>query len=144
MITVDILGYYQKILFIALAAVILITFASWRIFSKAGEAGWKSLIPIYSQYTTFKISWNTQYFWIMLACLVVSCIFNNTLSEVLYFAGNVARLTGGAIYVIQQFKLSKIFGHGIGFGFGLWFFKPVFALILAFGSSKYEGFQNHE
>lgn len=28
----------------------------WRLFEKAGEAGWKSIIPIYNLWTTFKIA----------------------------------------------------------------------------------------
>ena len=34
--------------------------AAWRIFTKAGEAGWKSIIPIYSTYITYKISWKKK------------------------------------------------------------------------------------
>ena len=29
--------------------------ANWRIFSKAGEPGWKSLIPFYNVYTEYKL-----------------------------------------------------------------------------------------
>ena len=30
---------------------------AWRIFTKAGVSGWKSIIPIYSTYISYKISW---------------------------------------------------------------------------------------
>ena len=39
-----------------MAAFILLRIAKWRIFAKAGIPGWKSLIPIYEGYLTFKIA----------------------------------------------------------------------------------------
>lgn len=32
--------------------------ADWKIFTKAGEPGWKSLIPIYNVYVEYDICWN--------------------------------------------------------------------------------------
>lgn len=40
--------------------------ATWRLFKKAGEQGWKSLIPFYNQYTLFKLTWKKSIFWIYL------------------------------------------------------------------------------
>ena len=37
------------------------------------------------------------------------------------------------------FDLSKVFGKGVGFGFGLLFLQPIFMLILAFDHSEYQG-----
>ena len=31
--------------------------ANWLMFMKAGEAGWKSIIPVYNTYTAYKIAW---------------------------------------------------------------------------------------
>ena len=33
-----------------------------KIFEKAGESGWKSLVPFYSTYIQYKFTWSTQYF----------------------------------------------------------------------------------
>lgn len=41
---------------------ILTVIAKWRIFTKAGLAGWKSIIPIYSDYCTYRIAWNKKAF----------------------------------------------------------------------------------
>lgn len=41
---------------IIIAVVVLMVASMWKIFSKAGESGWKSLIPIYNTYILFKIS----------------------------------------------------------------------------------------
>ena len=46
---------------------LLVVIGQWRIFEKAGENGWKSLIPIYNVYILYKIIWDTRIFWIELA-----------------------------------------------------------------------------
>ena len=59
----------------ALAWWILQIVANWRIFTKAGEAGWKSLIPVYSDYISYKIAWQTSYFWLVFILgIVASCV----------------------------------------------------------------------
>ena len=40
-----------------LALIILAIVAMWRIFTKAGEKGWKCLIPVYGAYVEYKIGW---------------------------------------------------------------------------------------
>ena len=42
----------------------------------------------------------------------------------------------------QLYKLSKAFGHGVGFTVGLFFLRPIFLLILGFGGSVYLGKQD--
>ncbi len=41
---------------IILAIAILQIIAMWKLFTKAGEKGWKSIIPIYNSVILFKIS----------------------------------------------------------------------------------------
>jgi hypothetical protein len=41
--------------------------------------------------------------------------------------------------IIVLFRMSKVFGHGTGFGFGLLFLSFIFLPILAFDDSKYLG-----
>ena len=43
--------------------------------------------------------------------------------------------------IMQASRLSKAFGKGTGFAFGLFFLNPIFLLILGFGDSKYIGIQ---
>ena len=38
--------------------------ANWLMFMKAGEAGWKSIIPVYNTYTAYKIAWTPNMFYI--------------------------------------------------------------------------------
>ena len=39
----------------------------WFMFVKMGEPGWKSIIPIYSDYIIFKNVWQSLYFFILIA-----------------------------------------------------------------------------
>ena len=55
---------------VSIASYVLIVIGWWKIFTKAGEAGWKSLIPFYNGYTISKICWETKYFWFTLLAAV--------------------------------------------------------------------------
>lgn len=50
--------------FLSTVITVLTIIAFWKIFQKAGEKGWKAIIPFYNQYTEFKIFWTTKWFWI--------------------------------------------------------------------------------
>lgn len=66
-------------LMIAFAWWLLQIIANWRIFTKAGEAGWKSIIPIYGDYISYKIAWQPAYFWLTLVLGIVSSCLQGTL-----------------------------------------------------------------
>lgn len=57
-----------------LVIAILVIVAMWKIFKKAGEPGWKAIIPIYNNYILFKIVWDTKFFWISLGLGLLSSI----------------------------------------------------------------------
>lgn len=130
---------------IALAAGLVWIFlqiaAYCKIFEKAGESGWKALVPFYSTYIQYKFSWSTQYFPLFVVTSVFVTLFQCIESQSLLAAllSLAASLSFLALHVVSTHKLSKAFGHGIGFTLGLIFFEPVFAMILAFGSSQYQG-----
>jgi Family of unknown function (DUF5684) len=105
-------------LWIIYAVVVVITIAAyWRIFTKAGEAGWKVLIPIYNTLVLLKII-GREWWWILLLLIPIVNI---------------------VILFIVCIDLAKSFGHGAGFGVGLVFLPFIFALILGFGSDTYRG-----
>lgn len=120
---------------------VLQVIACWRIFGKAGEAGWKSIIPIYGEYTMYKITWNTLYFWVYIGLALAGMIVfslaepDSALRMVAYLISTAATV----VNIIDTHKLSKAFGHGVGFTLGLIFLSPIFRLILAFGSDAYQG-----
>lgn len=131
--------------------IILIIVAWWKLFTKAGEKGWKSLIPIYNTYIIFKLVWKRSWFFITLIVSIVSialCIIGSTMLEansqdivasLLLLSGALISVFTIVIEVIICFKMSFSYGHNIGYGFGLLFLPNIFALILAFGISKYQG-----
>lgn len=95
----------------------------WKMFTKAGEAGWKCLIPIYNLVVLFKIAGISP--WLVL-CFLLSAI---------PFVGWLIML-GIQIYFV--INLSKSFGMGGGFAAGLFFFQPIFMCILGFGKAEYK------
>lgn len=137
---------------------ILTVIATWKIFKKAGEAGWKCLIPIYNTYIMYKIVGMKTWFWIMLAiCIAFGIItiidgtteiFNMTKEQLANFdwgshiptvvAMIVTVVVAIVVGVANDWRTSKIFGHGVGYFIGLLFFQPIFWLIIGFGSSKYD------
>lgn len=136
-------------LYIALAIWVLYIIAFWKVFTKAGEPGWKSIIPIYNIYIFFKITWKkTVWFWVLLACSVVYAIMisfgynsNGSMNIVGYLA-TIPSLAAAVISIIQLVKASYAYGHGAGFAVGLVFLDWIFLLVLGFGSSQYIGPQD--
>lgn len=101
-----------------LALIVIGIVAGWKIFEKAGEKGWKVLIPLYNTYTLFRIAGRNG--WWMLALLVPFL--------------NIVAL------VILALDLAKHFGKSALFAiFGLLIFPYVGSLMLAFGEAKYVG-----
>ena len=91
--------------------------AGWMVFVKAGQAGWKSLIPIYSTYVLLKIVGRPS--WWLLLFLIPFVNF--------------------VIWIVVALDLAKSFGKGTGFGLGLIFLSIIFYAILGFGSARYVG-----
>lgn len=128
---------------IAIIAYVLLVVAWWKIFTKAGEAGWKSLIPIYNVYILFKISWKPLVFWIVIICSFASSIIGGTDSDstILNILGWACSVAPTIVLLILDYRLSKAFGHGLPFALGLMIpaLKNIFTLVLAFGKSQYVG-----
>ena len=126
-------------LIFAFAWWILQIIANWNIFTKAGEAGWKSLIPIYGDYVSYKIAWQTSYFWpSFIFGIVASYVSSANLNNSMFLALIVTllKIVLAVINIMYCIKLSRAFGHGIGFAIGLILLQPIFLLILGFGSDS--------
>ncbi len=147
---------------INLAVLVLTVIAYWMVFEKAGEAGWKALIPFYNEYILYKVSGKKNLFWWQLACqilgiiasivMVVAGIFliislfggDYDYSYGLFF-GSCAVLAATAIAglvlrIFQCIGLTKAFGISGGYAVGLVLIPVVFYCILAFSSNmRYVG-----
>jgi hypothetical protein len=110
-------GFPISILLAFLAACILIIAGQWIVFQKAGQAGWKSLIPFYNMYVLMEISGKPGWWMFLL----------------------FVPLVGIVIYLFAMLSLAKKFRRSELFGVGLVFLPMIFFPVLAFGGSEYEG-----
>jgi hypothetical protein len=100
------------------AALVIIVFeiaAVWRIFVKAGDRGWKAIIPIWNTLIVLKIV-GRPWWWIFLYLIPI---------------------VWWIVYIIVYYDLAKSFGKGVGFAVGVILLPFIFVPILGFGSSQY-------
>ena len=122
---------------------ILQVIADWKIFEKAGEPGWKSIIPIYNTFVEYDICWNGFYGLLFLAAPIISSFLTTGEGAPSWHAIVVTALSVVTLvlHFIQSVKLSKAFGKGTGFGILLFIFGPICRIVLGFGSARYIGKQ---
>lgn len=127
------------VMIIAIVICALYVISMWIMFKKAGDKGWKAIIPFYNIYTMYKLTWKKSMFWVMLALDIVAGIFIAIGQAWAVWVALVVAIAYGVICIIADYKIAKSFGHGIGFTFGLIFLGEIFYPIIAFGSSEYVG-----
>jgi len=110
-------GFPIVILLITVVVSLLILAAYWIVYERAGQAGWKSLIPIYNMYVLMEISGKPGW-WMFLLFIP---------------------LVGVVIYFLAMLSLAKKFGRSELFGVGIFLLPMIFLPVLAFGDSQYEG-----
>lgn len=120
---------------------ILEVIACWRVFNKAGQGGWKSLIPVYSNYIRYKISWQPLWFWVSAALLITSTVLGQFEGQnaVVDAASIVVGVVGFLVHMAGRWNLGRAFGRGPLFCVGMILFPPLFTLILGLGGSEYQG-----
>ncbi len=132
------LASLTAVIIVAVVWYVVEAVAYWKIFKKAGEGGWKSLIPIYNLYIQYKISWSGGWFFIFLVC-TAGGVALASFAGAAYVIGVILSVIGLCVSICSSYKLSKAFGHGVPFAIGILFLSPIFILILGFGSSEYQG-----
>ena len=113
--------------------------AGWKIFTKAGEAGWKSIIPLYNVWVEYKLIWNPYMFFVALVLAFLVALGQSITNPVVSVIAAVASIGMLVFNAIACSKLAKAFGRGTGFAVGLFFLEPIFRVILGFGSAQYQG-----
>lgn len=101
---------------------------SGKIFTKAGQEGWKALIPIYNVVVLYKIIGLSP--WLLLLYLL----------SVVPVVGWIISI---ALSIVSTVKLAKAFNQSTAFIFGLLFLSPIFQMILGFGKAEYVGPENN-
>ena len=102
---------------LSLVFAVVMIIAIWKIYKKAGEHGWASIVPIYNLLCLGRIAYGKS--WVGLLGLIPA--------------------VNGIFVVVTWFMIAKKFGKGTGFAIFSAIFSPIAALILGFGSSDYEG-----
>jgi hypothetical protein len=87
----------------------------WKVFEKAGRAGWTALIPIYNLYVMLRIGENSP-LWLLALLVPVANLY--------------------ALYRIHA-GVARAFGKGIGFGLGLAFLGVLFFPLVGFGDYRH-------
>ena len=133
---------YSSLLMSILIMYLIPVIASWKIFAKAGIAGWKSLVPVYNLYLLFKIS-NMSGLW------TVPLVVLSVLSS--YYSGQTELPSVAAIVILisalltiiaevmKAIKLPKAFGKGIGYTILMILLPNIGEIALGFGSAEYQG-----
>lgn len=112
----------KSVIFIMIILLVYGTIIRWIIYNKAGKHGWASIIPVYRQITMYKICGLSP--WLILLWFIP--VFG-------WFAMFI-------IAIMKRFCLSKSFGKGTFFGFGLLLLPLIFQSIIAFNKHiEYEG-----
>jgi hypothetical protein len=90
----------------------------WKVYAKAGQPGWASIIPIYNLYVLVKIAGRPGWWTVLLLIPFVNII----------------------VLAIVSIDVAKSFGKDAVFGVvGLWLFAIIGYAILAFGGAQYRG-----
>lgn len=103
---------------ISLIFAVISIVALWKIFTKAGEPGWASIIPIYNAYVLAKICYGNGLKFLFCLIPLLQIIFPF------------------ALYL----RLGQSFGKSTGWCIiFLWLLTPIGLLMLGFGNDYYEG-----
>lgn len=113
-----ILSIYSTMFLMIFAICIIEAVANYKLFTKAGKAGWLAFIPIVSSYQKTAIAFGERRAWWFLSDL----------------------LLGGFFSMYRDFNLAKAYGAKGGFSIGYMFFPFIMGFILAFSDDyEYEG-----
>lgn len=95
---------------------ILCLVGMWRMFTKAGQAGWKSLIPIYNFWVSFEIAGKPGWYALLLWVPILNVI----------------------LLIFMYINIAKAFGKSGLYALGLLLLNPIFTIILGFDNSVYD------
>lgn len=120
------------IVIVCLIISIMAIIGQWKMFKKAGEEGWKSIIPIYSQYTLCKLVGVNPY-WILIVFIA------GVIGGIIPFLAFVGSILSIYFAVILAISTARSYGKSDGFGILMLFFAPICYLVLGLGKDQYVG-----
>ena len=127
-ILVALAGFLGLIMFVLIAIVVLQIIGMWKVFKKAGEKGWKSIIPFYNLAILYKISGMSPYLVFVYIGLFIPVV-------------NIFASTALVIFnLYQKINLMKAFKASTALTVAMLMVPFITYLILGFGKSEYYGF----
>ncbi len=99
-----------------LAVMVLMLVTMWKIFTKAGQPGWASIVPIYNVIVMLQMACKPVWWIVLLLIPFVDIV----------------------IVIMVIVAIAKNFGKGLGFAVGMILLGIVFFPILAFGDAEYK------
>ncbi|TDN90602.1 DUF5684 domain-containing protein [Microbacterium sp. BK668] len=87
------------------------------VFRKSGEAGWKAWVPILNAVIVLSLGGLSG--WLVLLFILP--------------------ILGWIALIVAVYRINVAFGHGVGMTVLAWFFFPVWATVLGFGSARWVG-----
>ena len=128
-----IMATFGVMIVIAIAFAVVALVAKYKVFKKMGIDGWKSLIPMVSDYCQMEATGVNQK-WLLVATFGSFIMIIPILG---YLAFIVAMLY---MAILMNVSLARAFGKSTGFAVGLILLGPIFLCILAFSKdAKFEG-----
>ena len=110
-------GFNSTVLIVWCAVIVFYLAAMWKVFTKAGQPGWASIIPIYNMVVLCQIA-GKPVWWVLLMLIPVVNI---------------------VIAIMVWHGVSTSFGKGVGFTIGLVLLSVIFIPILAWSDAQYLG-----
>lgn len=117
---------------------ILRIIALWKAFERAGEPGWKALIPVYCSYIKYKLAWIKSWFWYSLLIALIFWVIAGCIPDQQEMITNIGCLVTWIIYIVMLFKFARKYGWGVFASVLFVIFYPICVLVLGFGNYPYE------
>lgn len=131
-------------LLILLFLVVLPIIVMWRVFRKAGYAGWNCLIPVYNAMAFYEIcGMSSAWVWLGVSLGVFNLVIGHMPMVELMENSFLLVLGGGlllaqmAVTIYQGYRFGVVFGKSKGFCIFSAILLPIAALIVAFDNSEW-------
>ena len=125
-------GLIGSILLVVSVILIIQIIGMWKVFVKAGEKGWKAIIPFYNIAILYKISGMSPYLVFIYIALFI---------PIINFFASIAL---AIITLYQKINLMKAFKASTGLTVAMLMVSFITYSILGFGKSEYFGFDENK
>lgn len=126
---------------IAAAVYALLVVAEWRILEKAGEQGWKALIPFYNIFVSHHIIGMSHIWFILDILFWLGEVATEMVDNVPWLIDDSFLIAAAVFTIISEVvhvnKLCNCFRKGTAFKIGMILLPPLFTMIIAFSDAKY-------